>query len=100
MIRVKDGVTPHNLYIAAAAANAALDLGIVVTITSGTDGKHMTGSKHYIGDALDFRTRDLSAAAVLDLIAALKERLGLDYKVLHEVDHIHVEFSPLVHLTH
>jgi hypothetical protein len=91
MIRVKSGVTPRNLIIAAAAANVGQELGLDVTITSGMDGKHKVGSKHYIGQALDFR---LLGAQTDTFRQALARRLGPAYQVLLEVDHVHVEYDP------
>jgi hypothetical protein len=94
MIYVKRGVTPKNLTIMAAVANAAEEVGVALTVTSGTDGKHMTGSKHYIGGALDVRTRGLIPADQLDVRNTIKRRLGKDYDVVLESDHIHVEYDP------
>lgn len=69
-------------------------LGDKAVITSGIDGKHMLGSKHFVGHALDFRTRDLSPAS-LDLVAkAIKERLSVDFDVILEENHLHVEWDP------
>ena len=94
MLKVKRGVKPKILVIAAAAANAAWDEGWDVVITSGTDGQHMVGSKHYSSEALDLR---ISNIPVLDLplyVERLRARLGHDYDVVLESDHIHVEFDP------
>ena len=81
--------------IAAAAANANHGLGFDVIITSGTDGKHMVGSKHYVGQALDFRTKYEGVdQTVVDLwIKRFSDRLGPDYQVIREVDHLHVEWD-------
>lgn len=95
MIKVKDGVTPRNLYIAAAIANAAWDLPYDITITSGTDGQHMVGSKHYLGAALDIRTSNFPAKKDIEFfIQRLQTRLGKDYQVILEADHIHAEHDP------
>lgn len=93
MLKVKDGVTPLNLIIAAAAANVAQALGITVFITAGTDGKHMVGSRHYIGQALDFRTSNLTSHEVDAFKELLANRLGPHYDVILESDHIHAEFQ-------
>lgn len=91
MIRIKDGVTPRNLVIAAAAANVASVLGVDVTITSGTDGKHMDGSKHYTGEALDIRLLGVQTPHFMDALAA---RLGAAYQLVLEANHLHVEYDP------
>jgi len=65
-------------------------------ITSAIDSKHGRGSLHYVGHALDFRTK---AAGVKPLkadriVANMKAMLGPDFDVLNEGDHIHVEWQP------
>lgn len=93
MIKVKSGVTPANLIIAAASANVAQEMGITIYITSGTDGKHMEGSRHYVGQALDFRTSNLIKNEIDRFMDKLKERLGANYQVILEKDHVHVEHT-------
>lgn len=96
VLKVKRGVTPKILVIAAAAINAATLLGAKwdVVITSGNDGKHMKGSKHYSNNALDLRTWNIPNRDLPLFVKALAERLGPDYDVVLEDDHIHVEFDP------
>lgn len=94
MLKVKHGVTPSNLVIAAAAANTASDLDLTIFITSGTDGKHMVKSKHYIGAALDFRISNLTKDQIKEFLTKLQTRLGKKYQVILEKDHIHAEFDP------
>jgi hypothetical protein len=53
------------------------------TITSGKDGKHMKGSKHYIGDAIGLRCSDMKD--VKATTAAIDKALGVDYDVVFEV---------------
>lgn len=97
MIQIKSGVTPRLLVIAAALANAAeaLALPFPVVITSGTDGPHMEGSKHYTGEALDVRTRNFASVRQLEqFLAVVTRKLGDDYQVIRESDHLHVEYDP------
>jgi hypothetical protein len=97
LIKLKAGVTPRNLYIAAAVANVAQLMNIEVVITAGTDGRHMKNSKHYTGDALDIRSKDLSdKKRFLDLVLL---RLGDGYQGFLESartvnEHIHIEYDP------
>lgn len=65
-----------------------------LVITAGTDGHHMVGSKHYIGDALDIRISNLLPGQLKFVVDHLKSDLGKDYDVIVEVDHIHVEYDP------
>ena len=72
-------------------------------ITSCNDGKHMKGSRHYTGEACDFRLRHISAQVLRDKAASWVRSalgtLGGNYTVLHEYpgterEHIHVEYAP------
>lgn len=101
MLKVKSTVRPRSLVIAAAAINAAQELGLPgdVLITSGNDGKHMTGSKHYTDEALDLRTKHIGWHLASSWATAIKRRLGGDYQVLLEDyskpnEHLHVEYDP------
>jgi hypothetical protein len=55
-------------------------------ITSGTEGLHMPGSRHYSGNAIDIRTLDFTKNE-LSLL------LGREYDVVQEKDHIHIEYD-------
>lgn len=68
--------------------------GIAAVITSARDGRHVQGSQHYMGRAIDLRTRDLPQSALPSLAAELRERLGEGWIVLLEPDHIHVHLLP------
>ena len=63
-----------------------------VTVTSGRDGIHKEDSKHYTGDAVDIRNRDMR----LPVYTARKlgDELGNDFDVVYEKDHIHIEYDP------
>lgn len=68
-------------------------------ITSGRDGLHKAGSLHYVGRAIDLRTRDLTDAEGDALVTALRWRLPRQYDVVDErtkagAPHIHVEYDP------
>jgi len=63
-------------------------------ITSGNDGKHMDTSLHYKGLALDFRTWHIKPDSLVKMAADVRAKLGLDYDVVIETDHLHVEFDP------
>lgn len=66
-----------------------------VVITSGNDGHHANNSKHYTGAAIDIRTYSLphpdNGIAIADV---LNKKLGRDFDVIFEGDHIHIEFDP------
>lgn len=64
-----------------------------VVVTSVLDGRHMVGSKHYEGNAFDLRTWIYSDSEVSVFVRELQRALGVDYDVIKEVDHIHVEYD-------
>ena len=70
-------------------------LGRRAIITAARDGFHSSRSFHYKGAAIDLRTRDIASQSkrreYRDAIAA---RLGPQWDVILESDHIHVEFDP------
>ncbi len=88
-----NGVSPQTLLAIVAAANVFRKYQKeTLVLTSVTDSKHGRGSKHYIGNAVDLRRRNLSdpEAATKEL----KSDLGADFDVVLEKDHIHIEWDP------
>ena len=63
-------------------------------VTSVCDGKHMQGSKHYEGMAMDIRTREIPPAMLKPCLEEIKQVLGAQFDAVLEGDHIHVEFDP------
>ena len=77
------------------AANAAYnEQGRDAVITSVMDGKHMKGSKHYSGEAIDLRIWVLSESQVPSVVQRLEDILGESFDVVLEDTHIHVEYDP------
>lgn len=102
IVRLSEGVTirgirPEILFAIERTreAFAAIELP-KVTITSCTDGKHSSGSLHYVGQAFDFRTHDMSVEMTNQVVGYLIGLLGADYDVIRESDHVHVEFQPKI----
>lgn len=62
-----------------------------LVITSVVDGEHMRASLHYVGAAADIA---LPVEHLRDIMDALYDALGLNYDVVLEHDHIHIEFQP------
>lgn len=95
---LKSGVDPSGI---TAELTAALDraagifafLGQPFTVTSLSEGQHVTNSKHYIGQAADLRTRDVDPAAIPGIVSDLRSTLGPGYTVINEGDHIHVQYN-------
>lgn len=65
-----------------------------VTITSGNDGKHSVGSLHYKGLAIDIRTWHIATESLLVIAGEIRHKLGPDFDVVVEKDHIHIEYDP------
>jgi len=87
------GVRPE-LLMGLMIANSviAYEFNTDMIITACTDGVHMTGSKHYIGQAADIRISNLSdPVAVLN---RLKFELDGLFDIVLESDHIHMEYEP------
>lgn len=64
-------------------------------LTAGVDGKHMEHSLHGKGFAIDLRTSNIQPYEKIKPISvALQAHLGIQYQVILESDHIHVEFDP------
>lgn len=100
-VRLKRGVSvfgiKNEMLVAVMAADHVWGrLGQELVITSGVEALHSKTSRHYLGYAVDLRTRyftDENKKKARDMLA---ERLGDDYLVLLESDHIHVEYRPVV----
>lgn len=68
-------------------------LGKELVVTAVTDGKHRSGSLHYVGLGADLRTRYFKDKGIR-AAALLKDALGDEYDVVLEKNHIHVEYQP------
>ena len=86
------GIQPEILLAIQEAREVYHQLGAETVITSLLDGKHMKGSKHYEGQAVDLRIRHLHDPQLA--FSLLRSALGRDYDVVLEKSHIHVEFDP------
>jgi hypothetical protein len=88
------GLRPEILLAAVVAERVYEAAGHEFIITACVAGKHMAGSLHYAGAAIDIRPRDVTADKIPAILATLKEALADDFDVLLEGDHIHIEFQP------
>ncbi len=73
--------------------------GVELVVTSVLDGRHSRGSLHYVGHAVDLRTKSLPRRTKVATLKKLREALGADYDVILEGEgtpneHAHVEFQP------
>jgi len=83
------GLTPVGEKIIAKAVDV---FPVKPVVTSTTGDIHKPGSKHYTGEAIDFRTKDLHNPN--KVTNDLQKALGDDYDVINEGDHIHAEYDP------
>lgn len=87
-------------YAAAIAEAVYANVGAVFICTSAHDSIHGTSSRHHDGEAIDGRTRTLSAEQGNKVIAELRRRLEpLGFDVVDErgkpgSPHVHIEFQP------
>jgi hypothetical protein len=63
-------------------------------ITSCVEGKHSRTSLHYVGYAIDVAINDKTREQAVDFRTAIAESLTVEYDVILEDDHIHIEFQP------
>lgn len=68
--------------------------GLECVVTSGSEGRHMPKSLHYSGNALDFRILNVPPGMRDSLFSDIRSRLGVQFDVVVEKDHLHVEFDP------
>lgn len=100
MVQFKDGVSVDGIKKETIALIVILNtyfelrIGKELVVTSCTDGKHMKGSKHYSGYAIDIRTRHLSVCEINNLLAWFKSHHDNEFDMVVEKDHIHVEYDP------
>ncbi len=101
MIKLKRRVNVENLdpklWVAYGVAIAVYEeLGNLrnCVITSGNDRKHKVTSLHYRNLAIDLRVWGFDAHAKNVATVMIGSRLSLDYDVINEGDHIHIEWDP------
>ena len=71
------------------------DVDFVITSGSEMGTKHKANSKHYTGDAIDFRSRDFENHSDRQMFMSMvKHRLGRHYDLVLESDHWHCEWDP------
>lgn len=98
MILANVSVLPHDLHPRLVEALFIADqlhresTGKELVITSLNDGKHKEGSLHYTGRAADLRIWHLPRPD--SFTSKLAGKVGPDFDVILEDDHIHMEYDP------
>ena len=76
------------------------EAGSNTILTSGSEqsARHGVTSLHYSGNAVDIRIRDphsgISLCNTQAAVERIKEALSVDFDVILESDHIHMEYQP------
>ncbi len=99
MLKIKKGVNvagirPEMTLAIIAATSFCSDIKKNCTITSALEGQHSTTSLHYIGCAVDFRTRNMNKAEKEMFRNSMTDALSNDFDVVLEHNHLHVEYQP------
>ena len=99
MMRLKPGVRIHGirpemLVALQVAAGVFAERGLACIVTSATEGRHGRNSLHYVGCAVDLRSRHVPPEDVDPIAARLRFALGADFDVVVEPTHFHIEFQP------
>lgn len=91
-----DGLRPEMVLAVVIAGQVYESNQAELVVTEGTGGKHMVGSLHASGRAVDIRTGNVAPITLSSVVAELKRRLGENYDVVLETTspHIHIEFDP------
>ena len=71
----------------------------VLTITSANDSEHALKSFHYSGNAVDLRIQNpINSVQYFsdpqDVCSQIKRKLNVDFDVIYEGDHFHIEYQP------
>jgi len=68
---------------------------VACVLTSAHDSTHHDDSLHYVGRAIDVRTREMSNSQQQEVLNVCKLKLGpLGFDVVLEKDHLHIEYDP------
>jgi hypothetical protein len=104
MLSFKDGcrlqnLQPQMLVALEVAKEEFARYGLDTVVTSVNDSGHKSGSKHYSGSAMDFRTKHSGNLGRSITQAIHKKLYPLGFDVLFEYEgepqeHIHIEYDP------
>jgi hypothetical protein len=86
------GLRPEAVVALMVAASVYADHQQPFMCTAGLDSKHMAGSLHYVGLAVDIGLPAADQKTVL--LRDLRDALADDFDVVEEGNHIHIEFQP------
>lgn len=96
---IKPGVRIHGMsaqifYGLGIVKDVLAEIGVNFVLTAGIDGGHTAGSSHYAGNAGDVRSHEIPADKIDWVVSESQKRLGPDFFIQKEADHLHVQFKP------
>ena len=99
MIKLKSGVSisgiqPEMVLALCIIERILLTYSVETVVTSAVDSKHGRGSLHFVGFAIDLRTRDMKPEKLAPVTLELQEALGDEFDVVLESNHFHIEYQP------
>jgi hypothetical protein len=102
-MRLKEGVVLDRIrpeiLRACADIHSLMEATGQFTITAGLDGKHKVGSLHYVGKAVDIRSKHITDPVMKKrVLSEIKNILGKDYDCILECEgeaneHYHLEYD-------
>lgn len=88
------GIRPEIAFVQPLINEVLTNHGKTFLITSGTEGKHGRGSLHFSGGAIDIGVREWLPSEIKNVANELRASLSVEFDVVVEGNHIHVEFQP------
>ena len=89
-----NGLRPEMVIALMIAGGVYSEYDIECVLTEGSGAKHGNASLHYVGLAIDLRTRNIPANLREEIADRIRRALGEQYDVVLESDHIHIEYQP------
>ena len=88
------GIHPEIVIAAMVVNEMCREYGVEFVITCAKEGTHRKGSKHFVGQAIDVRTRDMALHNRKAFATSIAKAVGPEFDVVLEGNHLHIEFDP------
>ena len=89
-----NGIRPELLFALIVCEKVYSEHNQELVITSLNDSRHSIASLHYSGCAADLRTNYFKKETIPIVVNEIKNKLNIDYDVIRESNHIHIEYQP------
>lgn len=87
------GIQPETIIAVIVSNDVYARLGHECVVTSCLDSQHRSGTLHKHGFAVDLRTKHIPTEKQSALASEIATRLGPQFDVILESDHLHIEFD-------